>query len=143
MRNSYFLDTSYAVALTLPDDAFHVRAAELSTRVRNEDVALITTRVIPLEIGNALSKPQFRTKVVRLLDDLCVYTAVTTIELTDRLYKDTLELFRSRPDKSWGMVDCLSFVVMHKVNIGSALTADRHFQQAGFRALLREEEPIA
>ncbi len=41
-------------------------------------------------------------------------------------------------DKEWGLVDCVSFVVMREHGIEAALTTDRHFIQAGFRALLRE-----
>jgi uncharacterized protein len=47
-----------------------------------------------------------------------------------------LELFRNRPDKEWGLVDCISFVVMTEKGIAQALTADQHFNQAGFKALL-------
>lgn len=36
------------------------------------------------------------------------------------------------------MTDCISFVVMEEHGIRDALTADHHFTQAGFRALLRE-----
>lgn len=45
---------------------------------------------------------------------------------------------RERPDKSWSLTDCISFVVMRDRDIRSALTADGDFEQAGFRALLRE-----
>lgn len=38
-------------------------------------------------------------------------------------------------DKQWGLVDCISFVVMRERGIDEALTADHHFVQAGFRAL--------
>jgi uncharacterized protein len=47
-------------------------------------------------------------------------------------------LFKQRKDKEWGLVDCISFIVMQNREITDALTADIHFQQAGFRALLRE-----
>jgi predicted nucleic acid-binding protein len=43
----------------------------------------------------------------------------------------------SRPDKDWSLTDCTSFVVMENENIKEALTADRHFEQAGFTALLK------
>jgi predicted nucleic acid-binding protein len=38
------------------------------------------------------------------------------------------------------MTDCISFVVMRQENLTEALTTDRHFEQAGFRAALRHEE---
>jgi len=43
-------------------------------------------------------------------------------------------------DKEWGMTDCISFIVMEDHGLTDALTADEHFQQAGFRALLREDK---
>ncbi|MEZ4571694.1 MAG: hypothetical protein R2849_15445 [Thermomicrobiales bacterium] len=49
-------------------------------------------------------------------------------------------LFARNTDKSWTLVDCISFVVMQERGITEALTADRHFVQAGFRALLLEED---
>jgi len=49
-----------------------------------------------------------------------------------------LELYARRPDKSWSLTDCISFVVMTDRGLTEALTGDHHFEQAGFRALLRE-----
>ena len=62
---------------------------------------------------------------------------VECVPQTDELYHQAFDLFRSRPDKEWGMIDCMSFVVMQQRGLNEALTADEHFQQAGFRALLR------
>jgi len=47
-------------------------------------------------------------------------------------------LYSSRPDKDWGVTDCASFVTMKDRAITEALTVDRHFEQAGFCALLLE-----
>jgi predicted nucleic acid-binding protein len=52
-----------------------------------------------------------------------------------------LELFDSRDDKEWSLTDCFSFAVMRKHRVAKALTADHHFVQAGFRALLLETLP--
>ena len=46
------------------------------------------------------------------------------------------ELFRQRPDKTWGVTDCASFVVMKQLGIETAFTVDRHFEQAGFQRLI-------
>jgi len=47
-----------------------------------------------------------------------------------------LLLYSDRPDKTWGLVDCASFVVMEGEGITDAFTTDRHFEQAGFNCLL-------
>src|SRR5665648_1053927 len=43
--------------------------------------------------------------------------------------------FLERPDKTYSLVDCLSFVVMEELGIETAITGDRHFRQEGFRVL--------
>ncbi|NCO53669.1 MAG: type II toxin-antitoxin system VapC family toxin [Deltaproteobacteria bacterium] len=47
--------------------------------------------------------------------------------------------FQERPDKEWGLTDCVSFVIMTERKISAALTTDVHFEQAGFQVLLRKE----
>jgi len=54
------------------------------------------------------------------------------------LYIRSFDLFANRNDKDWGLTDCVSFVVMQDQEISMALTADRHFVQAGFEALLKD-----
>jgi hypothetical protein len=49
---------------------------------------------------------------------------------------EALELYSKRSDKTWGLVDCASFVVMEKEGIDEAFTNDRHFVQAGLSCLL-------
>ncbi len=46
------------------------------------------------------------------------------------------QLHRERSDKTWSLVDCISFVVMQDLRLTEALTADHHFEQAGFVKLL-------
>jgi len=53
------------------------------------------------------------------------------------LFDRGCELYISRSDKEWSLTDCISFVVMRREELTDALTADRHFEQAGFSALLR------
>ena len=68
-----------------------------------------------------------------------VHSAFVEIVPASRsLIEDALLMYQTRADKDWGMTDCSSFVVMQERGITDALTVDRHFQQAGFRALLLE-----
>jgi hypothetical protein len=58
------------------------------------------------------------------------------IETSHELFEQGVALFSQRPDKSWSLTDCISFVVMEQHGLSEALTADRHFEQAGFVPLL-------
>ena len=133
-----FLDTSYAIALSSPRDHFHERAALLAEALETEAVKLVTTRAVVLEIGNALAEPKYRQAAVRLLDSLEADERVEIAALSEGLYKRAFQLYQHRLDKAWGLTDCVSFVLMGERGMTEALTTDRHFEQAGFRALLRD-----
>ncbi len=139
MRNKVFLDTSYLIAIVIAKDDFHERAFELANQIEEENTQIVTTQAIILEIGNALSKLKYRQSAAGLIQHLNSDINTSVIALNDEICDKAFELFRSRPDKEWGLVDCISFVVMREREIEAALTADEHYIQAGFRALLREE----
>jgi predicted nucleic acid-binding protein len=132
-----FLDTSFAIALSSVTDRHHPRAVKLANQIETQKTRLVTTQAILLEIGNALSKQRYRAAAIQLLESLHTDPSVEVVSLTDGLYRLAFSLFKQRKDKEWGLVDCISFIVMQDRGITDALTADAHFQQAGFRALLR------
>jgi uncharacterized protein len=133
-----FLDTSFAIALSSVTDQNHERAVELAHQIETTRTRLVTTQAILLEIGNALSKQKYRTAAIQLLESLETDPSVEVVLLANSLYKLGFNLFKQREDKEWGLVDCISFIVMQDRGITDALTADNHFQQAGFRALLKD-----
>ncbi len=63
------------------------------------------------------------------------------IPASTALMEEGISLFESRTDKRWGLTDCISFEVMRENGVVDALSADHHFEQAGFRALLRMAPP--
>jgi predicted nucleic acid-binding protein len=133
-----FLDTSFAIALSSITDQNHVRAIQLANQIEANKIRLVTTQGILLEIGNALSKQRYRKAAIQLLESLETDPSVEVVLLPNSLYKSAFNLFKQRADKEWGLVDCISFIVMQDRGITDALTADAHFQQAGFQALLRD-----
>lgn len=133
-----FLDTSFAIALSATTDQNHARAVELASRIENAGDRLVTTQAILLEIGNALSKQRYRVAATQLLESLTSDPNVEIVLLSSNLYTTAFNLFKHRTDKEWGLIDCVSFVVMQERGILDALTTDNHFNQAGFRALLSD-----
>ncbi len=136
MMTPKFLDTSYAIALSAQTDKYHRRALTLADQLEQAQCSLVTTRAVVVEVGNALSRLRYRTAAIVLLDAIEHDPMIEIIPLTDDLFAQAYQLFRTRPDKEWGLTDCMSFVVMEQLEITEALTADHHFRQAGFHPLL-------
>jgi len=136
LMNRVFLDTSYAVALSAVSDEHHKRAVELADEMEAASTHFVTTRAILLEIGNALSRLRHRAAAISLLTALENDSKVEIVPLSEDLYNRALERYRVHVDKEWGLIDCVSFVVMNDKGLTEALTADNHFHQAGFRILL-------
>ena len=137
MKSEVFLDTAYAIALSSARDSFHSQAVTIAHQIRKENTKIITTRAVLLEIGNALSKLRYRAAAVQLLQAIENDPNIGVVPLTETLYTEAFNLYQNRADKEWGLVDCVSFVVMQGRDISEALTTDDHFRQAGFIPLLQ------
>ncbi len=134
---SVFLDTAFAIALVSQQDMYHERAGTLLEEIERERTSVVTTQAILIEIGDALATPALRPIAVGYIERLEKDSSVEVVPLSDELLQQSLALYRGRPDKAWGLTDCISFIVMQARGITDALTADRHFEQAGFNALLK------
>jgi len=58
--------------------------------------------------------------------------------VNEDIFEKAWDLYSSRKDKEWGFTDCTSFVVMRENGIKEAFSADHHFEQAGFKILLKK-----
>lgn len=133
-KERLFLDTAFIQAILNKRDQYHRQAVELLPFVKTA-AEVWTTEAIFLEVGNALSS--FNRQQVANFIQQCYQTEnMRVVNINSQLFAQGLTLFASRLDQSWGLVDCLSFVVMKQQNLTSALTSDRHFRQAGFQILL-------
>lgn len=140
MTNEIFLDTSYTVALYIETDQHHEIASAISRRLRENRTKLITTVPIVFEIGNAFSSIRLRSVGGPVIEALSADPLIDVVPISEYLYTSAIELYRSRQDKNWGLSDCFSFVVMRERGLTEALTSDIHFQQAGFRRLLIDND---
>jgi len=137
--NEVFLDAAYAIALSVSNDQHHEQAMALRAELKLATKRLVKTRAVLLEIGNALAESRYRVAAIQLLDSLEGDPNVEIVPMSEDLYERAIQLYRTRLDKEWGLTDCVSFVVMQDRGLTTALTTDEHYQQAGFRALLRED----
>jgi uncharacterized protein len=127
-------DTSYFVAVCGLADSWHDRAVEWSSRLLG---GIVTTVYVLVETAGLLTRPEDRPTYLSLARDRESDPAVRIVWASKELFRAGFDLFAARPDKEWSLVDCISFVVMKQHRLKDALTADHHFEQAGFRALLR------
>ncbi len=127
-----FGDTFYFLALVSKRDEAHVRAAAFK---RGTD-RLVTTAWVLTEVADALATSVGRSRFVSLLSELRDDPDSMVVPPTPDLFNRGVALYAERPDKDWSLTDCISFVVMRDMDITEALSGDRHFEQAGFAALL-------
>ena len=90
-----------------------------------------------MEVADALAESISRCSVVPFIRHLGQDQKVKIISASPELFERGLQLYEQRPDKDWPLTDCVSFVVMKEEELTDALTGDRHFEQAGFKTLLR------
>lgn len=135
MSSKIFVDTLFVVALINRRDAYHTRASQVADLYEGQ--SLITTEAVLLEIGNALAR-NFKSQAIEVINDFLSSAEVELVHLTPQIFDRGYALYKQYTDKEWGLIDCISFVVMRDAGVKSALTFDQHFVQAGFQALMRD-----
>jgi predicted nucleic acid-binding protein len=116
-----FADSFYLLAIFNGRDAAHELALAASKELQG---VLVTTDWV-------------RSGCADFIDDLRRSPRVEVEPASRALFDAGLGLYRQRADKGWSLTDCISFVVMQDRKMTDALTGDHHFEQAGFRALLK------
>ena len=132
-----FVDTAAWLALVNTDDDLHDQAIQVKNQLQQEKAYLITTDFIFLEVADALAATKFRRRTIAYIQRLRELVNLRVLPVGESLYNQGWQLYCPRLDQSWGLTDCINFVVMQQENISVAFTSDRHFEQAGFKRLLR------
>ena len=129
-----FADSFHFFALLNDRDPAHEKAVAFLRSYRGR---MVTTGWILTELGDGLANPANRPAFLATLDALHADPNITVVGFSDEVLEAGIDLFRQRSDKCWSLTDCVSFVVMKTEGITEALTGDKHFEQAGFAALLK------
>jgi len=132
-----FVDTVYWVAIANPGDQWHEASREASNKLG--DVTLVTTDAVWIEFLTSLRKgPCLRNKAAELVRKMNTRSDIINKPQTRDLFFKALELYERRKDKKYSFTDCISMVVMKKMQITKILTSDNHFNQEGFQTLIKK-----
>ena len=132
-----FADTFYWIALADPTDSAHHLALTL-TAERAASQIVTTDEVLTEYLTFFASAPApTRREAAEVVEDLLTSSIVRVIPQSRDSFRSGLHLYRSRPDKGYSLVDCISMQTMKRERLTEVLTNDKHFEQEGFRALFR------
>lgn len=139
MSERTFIDTSAWASLFVRSERHHPQTRDWFANTNKSPGAMVTTNYVLLELITLFDSP-LRVPRPQAIDyitaiESAAYVQVVRIDVkTERM---AWQLLRDRADKPWSLVDATSFLVMQSLELSMALTSDRHFEQAGFLALLR------
>jgi predicted nucleic acid-binding protein len=130
-----FVDASYLIAIEASDDQNHEAASRHWRKLRKSLPPLITTSYVFDEVVTFFNHRGRHEKAVEVGNNLIDSPSIELIPVDEELFDEAWEYFQQHQDKSYSLTDCISFVVMTQRGVRTALTFDRHFEQAGFEKL--------
>lgn len=132
-----FVDAAYWIAIFRPGDPW----AETARRARQRlgPIRLLTVDDVLVEFLAAVSAggPALRLQAVRFIRLLLERPDVEVLAQSRRSFLDGLDMYQQRRDKNYSLTDCIAMNAMRAASITEVLTSDRHFEQEGFRVLMK------
>jgi predicted nucleic acid-binding protein len=135
MAQRFFLDTFFVCALLNRRDAHHREAKRFLPSLRSA-AEVIMTEAIVVEVGDSFSKGD-RHAAADFIRSCYRSANMKVVPLDRALVLRGVSMYERYIDKTWGLTDCISFVVMREHGLQHAATADRDFKQAGFITLFQ------
>ncbi len=96
---------------------------------------MVTTDYVLDETLTLLSLRFGAAAATRFLAKIRESESVDIIWVGEHAFWEGAKLMEERHDKKWSFTDCTSFIAMRSLNVSSAFTFDRNFEQAGFEVL--------
>jgi predicted nucleic acid-binding protein len=138
MKSAVFVDTSAWIAVSYAPDPLRPVVLNRLAELQRDKRALVTTSAVITEVLDGFASHRLRFLAIPFRARLRAIPHLEVVHVSEEIFERGWDLYASRPDKDWSLTDCVSFVVMSDRAMTNALAHDRHFEQAGFRALLRE-----
>ncbi|KAA0222217.1 type II toxin-antitoxin system VapC family toxin [bacterium] len=132
----FFVDSGYLIALEDEDDQNHEAALlHWEQEVSSSPPSWITTSYVLDEVVTYFNACNLHAKAVEIGQRLMSSPSIQFVHVDESLFQEAWSYFQRHNDKRYSLTDCVSFVLMTKMGIKSALTFDKHFTQAGFQKL--------
>lgn len=132
MTPKVFLDTGFLIALELLKDQNHQIARDHWQQLALKKMKIVTTSYVFDEVVTFLNSRGHHSKAIKVGTTLLQSPSVQLIHVDEQLFAESWTMFLKYSDKQFSLTDCVSFTVMRRENIESALAFDHHFTQAGF-----------
>ena len=136
-----FADTCCWIALSYSSDENHDRAVAWNGRLGDEGRSILTTEEVFVEYLTFFSDKGgfWRARAAAIVEELRRQRNIEVLAQTSASFQGGVDLYALRLDKSYSLTDCIAMQVMRRERLAEALTNDRHFEQEGFVALLRQD----
>src|SRR5215207_2629067 len=139
LTSPVFVDASAWLARMNARDLYADAARRLIDGCFANDISLVTTNWTSYEALSMVKSRIGSEAASDLWALLTLSVSVEFAEVTPPIERRALELFFGYEDKSWGVVDCASLVVMEELGCRQVIAFDRHFveasRQRGFEVL--------
>ena len=132
-----FLDTSGLIALSDEKDKNHIRAKDYLKEKVQKGARFVVGKNILVEYIDGVTKRVGKEKGIEELDRMYNSKLLVIEAFSEADWDKALRYFRKYKDQQIDLTDCLSFVIMERLDMKTAFTFDNDFKTHGFDVNLK------
>ena len=143
---SLFLDTSYLVAILDPEDKWHQKAVSINNKISSRrDFSIFVSTPVLTEFLGFFSKysPPLRRAAAKGVKGMISDASVSVIYTQKSEFLEALELYASRQDKKYSLVDCHIMCMTKRMKLTGVLSFDGDFDDEGIFQIDSERKMAA
>lgn len=128
MRNSVFVDASAWIGIIDENDRLHETAQRTYNELLVKKTPFTTINWTVYEAISLVKGRRGYSQAYALWERITTPDLVTLVQITEEIEAAALNIFWRYRDKTWGVVDCASLIVMERMACGAAFAFDGHFK---------------